>query len=42
MILSWENYDDQWRAAARRCAGGVAAALSAGGLLAAGRGAGVG
>jgi ATP-dependent helicase/nuclease subunit B len=29
-ILPWENYDSQWRDAARRCAEGVAAALSAG------------
>jgi ATP-dependent helicase/nuclease subunit B len=29
-IVPWEDYDDPWRAAARRCAEGVAAALSAG------------
>ncbi len=29
-ILSWENYDERWRGAARRCAEGVAAALAAG------------
>jgi ATP-dependent helicase/nuclease subunit B len=30
VIVPWEDYDDSWRAAARRCAEGVAAALSAG------------
>ena len=30
VIRPWENYDAQWRMAARRCAEGVAAALSAG------------
>jgi ATP-dependent helicase/nuclease subunit B len=30
VIVPWEDYDDRWRAAARRCAEGVAAALSAG------------
>ncbi len=30
VIVPWENYDASWRVAARRCADGVAAALSAG------------
>ena len=30
VIRPWEDYDAQWRAAARRCAEGVAAALAAG------------
>jgi len=29
-LLLWEDYDDPWRAAARRCAEGVAAAVTAG------------
>lgn len=29
-LLQWENFDDTWRAAARRCAEGVAAAVMAG------------
>jgi len=30
VIVPWEDYDAQWRAAARRCAEGVATAVSAG------------
>ena len=30
VIVPWEEYDDRWRAAARRCAEGVAAAVAAG------------
>ena len=29
-VATWDNYDEEWRAAARRCAAGVVAAVTAG------------